>query len=112
MNKAKWVSGMLAVALLAIAGCGKGDTVTAQRLPAAMDLAKFQQSFPSPTTEQQSQIAKACEGVRYGMYSNSLAALDKLAADPALTEPQKKAVQDLIEGIKQSMANPPSPPGR
>jgi hypothetical protein len=36
-------------------------------------------------------------------------ALEKLASDPALTEPQKKAVNDLLHGVKQTMTNAPIP---
>jgi hypothetical protein len=110
MKTANWVSGMLAAGLLAFGGCGKSDQAGDRGIPAAMDLAKFQQAFPSPTPDQQSDIAKTSEGVRYGLYPNALAALDKLAGDPALTEPQKKAVNDLIQGIKQTLAKAPAPP--
>jgi hypothetical protein len=112
MNTTNWVSGLLVAGLLAFAGCGKSDQAGDRGIPATMDVSKFQQAFPSPTPEQRSNIAKATEGVRYGLYTNALAALDKLAGDPALTEPQKKAVSDLIEGIKQTMAKAPAPPAQ
>jgi len=112
MKTTNWVSGLLLAGLLGLAGCGKSDSVGDRGLPPAMDLAKFQQAFPSPTPEQQSNIAKVSEGVRYGLYPNALAALDKLAADPALTEAQKKAVSDLVAGIKQTMAKAPTPTAR
>jgi hypothetical protein len=112
MKTMKLVSGLLLAGLLAFVGCGKSEKDQAQGIPATMDLSKFQQAFPSPTPEQQGNIAKASEGVRYSLYPNALVALDKLAADPALTEPQKKAVSDLIEGIKQTMAKAPAPPAR
>ena len=106
------VSGILVAVVLALVGCGKSDSGGDRGIPSAMDLPKLQQAFPSPTPEQQANLAKVSEGVRYGLYPNALAALDKLAADPALTEPQKKAVADLIEGIKQTMAKAPAPPPR
>jgi hypothetical protein len=112
MKTTKLVSGLLLLGLLAFVGCGRSDKDQAQGIPAAMDISKFQQAFPSPTPEQQANIAKASEGVRYGLYPNALAALDKLAADPALTEPQKKAVSELVEGIKQTMAKAPAPPAK
>jgi len=108
----KLVSGLLLAGLLAFVGCGKSEKNQAQGIPAMMDLSKFQQAFPSPTPAQQSHIAKASEGVRYGLYTNALSALDKLAADPALSEPQKKAVSDLIEGIKHTMAKASAPPAQ
>jgi hypothetical protein len=51
-------------------------------------------------------------GVRYGTYPDALAALDKLASDPSLTEPQKKAVSDLIEGVKQTLAKAATAPAK
>jgi hypothetical protein len=106
---------MLSVLLagaFALAGCGKSDQGRPQALPPAIDMPKFQQAFSSPTPAQQSTLEKVNEGVRYGMYPDALAALDKLASDPALTEPQKKAVSDLIQGIKQAMASPSKAPAR
>jgi hypothetical protein len=112
MKTTNWVSGLLVAGLLAFAGCGKSDQAGDRGISASMDLSKFQQAFPSPTPEQQSNIAKASEGVRYGLYTNALAALAKLAGDPALTEPQKKAVNELVEGIKQTVAKAPAPPAQ
>jgi hypothetical protein len=106
------ISGILVAGVLVLAGCGKSDSAGDRGIPPAMDLPKFQQAFPSPTPEQQANIAKVSEGVRYGLYPNALAALDKLAADPALTEAQKKAVSDLVAGVKQTMAKAAASPAR
>jgi hypothetical protein len=110
MKTMNWVSGILVVGLLAFAGCGKSDTGSYQSIPAAMDITKFRAAFPSPTPEQRDNFAKACDGVRYGLYPNALAALDKLSNDASLTDAQKKAVADLTEGIKQTMAKAAAPP--
>ena len=107
-----WITGLLLAGALALAGCGKSAQSTAQGDTVRMDLAKFTQAFPSPTPEQQSDIAKVNQGVRYRLYPNALAALDKLATDPALTEPQKKAVNDMIQGVKQAMETTPAPPAQ
>ena len=103
---------MLVAGLLAFVGCGESKSVGNRGLPPAVDLPKFLQAFPSPTPSQQSNIARASEGVRYGLYPNALAALDKLAADPALTEAQKNAVSNLVAGIKHTMAKTPTPPAQ
>jgi len=98
---------------LAFAGCGKPASTQVQGTTiAAMDVPKFQQAFPSPTPAQQSSIDKVRMGVRYGTYPDVLAALDKLASDPSLTEPQKKAVSDLIEGVKQTLAKTAAAPAK
>jgi len=39
--------------------------------------------------------------IRYGKYEDALMALDKLANDPNVTEPQKKVVNQLIEEAKK-----------
>lgn len=106
------VAGLLLAGVLAFAGCGKSGKSTAEGIPATMDLAKFAQAFPSPTPEQQSNLAKVTQGVRYRLYPDALAALDKLAGDPALTDPQKKAVNDMTAGVKQAMAKAPTVPAR
>src|ERR1019366_7843277 len=98
--------------MLAFAGCGKTDKSTAQQAPATMDISKLQQAFPSPTPGQQSTLAKALQGLRYRLYPDALMALDKLASDPSLTEPQKKAVSDMIEGVKQASAKTPDAPAK
>src|ERR1035437_26208 len=97
---------------LALAGCGKPASTQVQGTIAAMDIPKFQQAFPSPTPAQQSSIDKVRMGVRYGTYPDALAAFDKLASDPSLTEPQKKAVSDLIEGVKQTLAKAATTPAK
>lgn len=110
MKTNNWVSIILAVGLAALSGCGKSDKDTAQSIPATMDLAKFEQAFPAATADQQAQIAKVMAGVRYRLYPDALAGVQKLAADPGLSEAQKKAVKEMQEGIKQEMAKAAAPP--
>ena len=98
--------------MLAFVGCGKSDKSTAQHIPATMDVAKLQQAFPSPTPGQQSALGKVQQSVRYGLLPDALASLDKLASDPSLTEPQKKAVSDMIEGVKQALAKTVTAPAK
>ena len=100
----------MAAALLAFAGCGKSSKSGAERISASMDVSKFSEAFPTPTPEQQQSITKVSQGVRYRMYPEALAALDQLSADASLTDAQKKAVNDLIEGIKQALTNTPAAP--
>jgi hypothetical protein len=42
-------------------------------------------------------------GIRYGDFNKTLAELTKLAGNPSLTEPQKKAVNDVIAQVKQAL---------
>ena len=112
MRTANWLLGMLVASALAVGGCGKSDSTGDRGLPPALDLPKFLQAFPSPTPGQQSNIDRASQGIRYGLYPQALTALDKLAADPALTEAQKNAVSNLVAGIKHTMAKTPTPPAQ
>jgi len=77
-----------------------------------MDLPKLQQAFPAATPEQQACLSQAGDGIRYSLYPKAIAALEKLAADATLSEPQKKAVADMMEGIKQAMAQAPAAPAQ
>jgi hypothetical protein len=49
-------------------------------------------------------------GIRYGKYSDSLAALDRIASDPGLNDTQKKSVSAVIELLKQTMQNQQNAP--
>ncbi len=111
MKTMSWLSVIILAGALALVGCGKSDKSAAQGMPQGIDLLKFQQAFPSPTPEQQGSLEKVISGVRYRLYPQALQALEKLATDQTLTEPQKKAVNDLIEGIKQTLSSaaPPAP---
>ena len=71
---------------------------------------KFQQAFASGTPDQQANVTKVSSSVRYGLFPDALAALEKLSSDPALTEPQKQAVSNMVEGIKVAIAKAPATP--
>ncbi len=112
MRTINWLPGMLVIGLLAVAGCGKSNTTPAQAIPATLDLTKFRQAFPSPTPEQQANIAKVSAGVRYRLYPDALAALQKLAADPGLSGPQQQAVSEMVAGVQGAMTNATAPPAQ
>jgi hypothetical protein len=99
---------ILLAGLLALVGCGKSGKSTAQSLPGGIDLPKFQQAFVSATPDQQANVTKVGAGIRYGLFSDALAALEKLGSDTTLTEPQKQAVSNMVEGIKAAMAKAPA----
>jgi hypothetical protein len=101
---------VLLAGVLALVGCGKSGKSTAQSVPGTIDMPKFQQAFASGTRDQQADVTKVSSSVRYGLYPDALAALEKLSSDPALTEPQKQAVTNMVEGIKVTIAKAPAAP--
>jgi len=112
-------SGVLATSLvlplmasLLLGGCGKSGG-SAPPPPAAsgttLDIEKLQQAFPSATPEIQDDIRKVKFACRYTQWKNAEEALDKLAAEPSLTDPQKQVVNDLIEEAKKLEAAAPAP---
>ena len=98
----------IAIALLAgvfaLAGCGKSSKPQPSAAVAVTDMGKLQQAFPSPSAEVQASLNKVRFAVRYRQYEIVLTELDKLAKDASLTEPQKKAVNDKLEQVKQAVS--------
>jgi hypothetical protein len=113
MKTRNWVFGILAVALLAESGCGRR-----QQAPQAtaingvqVDLAKFQRTFGGAGPGVQASAARVSKAVRYGRYAEGVAELERLVANPDLTEPQKSTAADVLDQLNQvisrSEAKPP-----
>ena len=107
---ARWVSVVVVAGLVAFAGCGKSAKPAAKQSTASMDLAKFREAFPTPTPGQQANIDKVMMNIRYRLYDRCVDALAQLSTDTSLTDAQKKAVNDLAEGLKNLMSSTPAPP--
>ncbi len=110
MNASQWITGILAAALLAFAGCGKSNKPAAQDATPSARFAQFREAFQTPTPEQQPSIAKVSMGIRYRMYPDAVAALEQLSGDASLNDTQKTAVNNLIAALKQLAASPSAPP--
>ena len=96
---------ILAVGVLALAGCSKSDKQTAQpRVAGRVDLSQMQQQFPTPTPEVTGCIDKIRFACRYRTFDTAQAELDKLAKLPDLTEPQKKAIAEVGDQLKAAIA--------
>ena len=106
MTKHKIVWTFTVIAAFFLAGCGKKD----QTPPAPeysgvkVDIPKLQQAFSGASQDLQNDVNDVTSSARYGLYTKSLAALDKLANNPALNEQQKKIVSDVTEQLKQVVA--------
>jgi hypothetical protein len=95
---------------LALAGCGKSSTEKAPPpQPGVVDLGPLQNAFPDATPEVKASLDKLRFSARYGQLENELMELDKLAGLPNLTEPQKKAINDVIEQVKAAIQARPAP---
>jgi hypothetical protein len=95
---------LLLAGVFALAGCGKSSKPQPSADAAVMDMRQLQQAFPSPSNEVQSSLDKVRMAIRYRQVEVVLAELDKLANNASLTEPQKKAVNDKIEQVKQAIS--------
>jgi hypothetical protein len=101
----------LAAGLLAVSGCGKsGEPKRGPLPPGAVDLSPLQQAFPNPPPEVTTSLDKLRFAVRYRTFDAALPELDKLSHLPNLTDPQKKAINDVTEEVKAAMKPPATPP--
>jgi|SRR6185295_6132213 hypothetical protein len=101
---AKTIAGLLALCLLAFAGCGK----KAPAVPPAyevsgvkIDIPKLQQAMQGAPQETQTDLNQTTAMLRYGQYARALESADKLASNPNLNDAQKKAAAEVVEQLKQ-----------
>jgi hypothetical protein len=93
----------IALCLFVFSGCGKKEPP--HNAPydiggVKVDIPKLQQMF-STTPDLQPPVNQAVSQLRYGRYLEAMKSLDQLANNPALNDSQKKAVNEVIEQMKQ-----------
>ena len=103
MKMTKYLLLVLAVGMLALAGCSKSDKGQSARQPGRVDLSQLQEQFPNPPPEVTASLDKVRFACRYRTFETAQPELDKLAQLPNLTEQQKKAVEDVVEQIKTAV---------
>jgi len=74
-----------------------------------VDLPKLQEAFQGADQSVQASLSQATFGIRYRQYAVAFQELEKLSANPSLTEPQKKIVTDVLSQMKQAVAKDPNP---
>ena len=84
------------VSLTCLSGCKKSN----QPPPPT----EFRPSFADASPEIKAVVNQVMMNLQGSLYSDALKGLAKLAANPALTEVQKKAVSELTEQVKAQMA--------
>ena len=104
--KTNKVSCLLAAGLLAFAGCGHKQTI--EEPPpydvsgVQVDIPKLQQAFA--TSPDKVKLNQALMMIRYGQYAQAQVSLEKMVANPALNEQQKKSLADVVNQMKQVVA--------
>jgi len=88
--------------LLIGSGCGKPAPPPAPQVDGVtVDLPKLNDAFANAGQETRTTVTMVGFNIRYKKFEDALMALDKLANDPSVTEPQKKIVNDVIEQVKK-----------
>ena len=108
----KGILWLVAACGLIAAGCGKEKTPpTPQYGEVTVDLPKLLATFADAGPEARQSVAMVQRNMRYGDYTKALMSLDELMNNSAVTEPQKKVVNELVEQVKKVINQaPPAAP--
>jgi hypothetical protein len=114
MNMTKWIMICLLAVALAPVGCSKKDSQTSgQPQAVTLDVPKLRAAFAAASPELKAQSDDIIRNIEFGRsYSAGLAALEKLAGAPDLTEEQKKVVADVMGQVKQMMGGGAATPAQ
>lgn len=85
-------------------GCKKASELPpGAPVPHAINATAFRPAFASASPEIKAQVDQVMMDVQGSLYTDALNELAKLAANPSLTDAQKKTVADLADQVKQKM---------
>lgn len=101
MKNVNWIMTLLAVGVLALAGCGKEKPKNVEIKGVTVDLPKLEQAFSTASADLQNIVPEVAMGVRYADYPRAFNALAKLDSAPGVTAEQKKVIAEVVEQIKQ-----------
>lgn len=97
---------MAACCLVFADGCKKQEKSSEwNTMGVRVSMSELRQAFPSaPGAEIEACLSEAATGLHYGEYAKVLAALDKLANNPASTAQQKKVIDKVVGQVKELAA--------
>jgi hypothetical protein len=107
MKATHWIWAIVIAGVLTVPGCKPSSQgpVALSRDQVTFDMPKLHHAFASAGPETQAELRAVSLGIRYGQYTASLTALDKLASSPNMTDDQKKAVNELMAQVKRAITN-------
>ena len=98
----------MAACLVVLSGCGNKQPQPLAS--AALDISGVQVDMPklkaavATNPQLQAAVNAAALQIRYGKHLEAMQSVSKLAANPALSDAQKKIVTDVVEQLKQVVA--------
>ena len=107
MKMTNWIVAVLVAGVLALTGCSKSS-----KMPDSIDVEGVKVSMPelqkslstSADKDVQASVGKVGYALRYRDYPGLQAELAKLAANPNLSDAQKKLVATVQDQVKQVLA--------
>ena len=112
MKSAMCVIALGAILLVATDGCKKHPpkTTTQDRYGIGVDWPKLDSDFRDSDPAVQAAAATIKRSILYRQFPKALTDLERLSANPSLTEAQKKTLSDLHEQTQQVMAKAAAAP--
>ena len=105
MRKTINLAAVFLAGIVLLGGCKKSDAPAAGiPPPLVINASTFRPAFASASPEIQAVAKQVMMNMQGSMYQPALSGLATLAANPALTEPQKKAVSDLTDQLNKKIA--------
>jgi len=115
MKNIRLLSIVSAVALVVLPACKKSGSATPQDAvregTVNVELPKLEAEFANASPELRHMVNEVKMTYFRGQYMNAMMTLDKLSADPSLTESQKKLVANVIEEVKKVITARSAPAG-
>ena len=115
MKKTICILSIVVGGLLALGGAGCHKQTASTDRPKSLEegMSQLQAALAAASPSVRSNFNNGvADGVRYGNFPKAAAALQLIASDPSLTEPQKKLVNDVGELLKQPGTPNTPPPAR